>query len=149
MKNIIFIIIASVLITACGKDKFNTKPTLTYKGVNEKTIYKNSDLKIELNATDAEGDLTDSLIVLKRVRNCSGGNRNDKYALPIFPVKTKLNINILVAYKYGQTASSYPGLNGPLCGTKNDSCVFRFVLKDKAGNLSDTVTTPEIVIINQ
>lgn len=145
MKQLFYLIIITLVLGSCGKDKFDTKPKLKFVKVNSNTINRNDDLKIELNVTDLEGDLTDSIFVMRRVRNCAFGNRDEKYAMPVFPVKKNLNVDILVAYTYG-TGGVYPGLPGPSCGGRNDSCVFRFVVKDKAGNLSDTATTNEIVI---
>ncbi len=147
MKNLIFCACLSLLVAACSKDKFNTKPTLTYKGVNTKTVPRNSDLIFDLNVTDAEGDLNDTITVLKVVRNCSGSSLTDMYKLPVFPTKTKLNVNIQVAYTYGQTANNYFGLGGQPCVNKNDSTIFKFVIKDKAGNRSDTVSSSEVVIL--
>ncbi len=147
MKYLILLAAISITTLACNKDKFNTKPTLTFKSVNTKTVITNSELIFDLNVTDAEGDLSDTIFIMRKVRNCPQSNRFEKYKLPIFPTKTNLNVNLLVGYAYNSPASSYLPLGAPACANKNDSCIYRFVIKDKAGNLSDTVNSPEFVIL--
>jgi hypothetical protein len=147
MKNLILFVSMSLLVAACGKDKFNTKPTLTFKSINNKVISKNSELRFNLNVTDTEGDLTDTVFVMRRVRNCSNSNSNFAYKLPVFPLKTKLDINIELIYAYAVPNSQYVGLGAPACANKNDSVTYRFMIKDKAGNKSDTVNSPEFVIL--
>ncbi len=145
MKQIIFLF-GTLLMFSCGKDKFNTKPTLKFKSVNSKVINRNDDLKMELNVTDLEGDLTDSIFVFRRVKNCTFSNRNEKYAFPVYPTKTNLDIDVLVAYTYNTSQMPYPALLAPQCSNRNDTAIFRFVVKDKAGNVSDTVNSETIVI---
>jgi hypothetical protein len=138
------ILILAVLGLACRKDKFNTKPSLSFKSVNAKTFFATQDIKMLLNATDKEGDLTDTIFIFKRSRNCNVLNTY-KIKLPVFPTSNNLNIDVAVNFTYGFNGN-YFNLN-PNCSPKNDSCSFKFVLKDKAGNVSDTITSPEIVLI--
>jgi hypothetical protein len=146
MKHLFVILLSCILLISCNKDKFNTKPTLKLKSVNDNTISRNEDLIMNLTVTDAEGDLTDSITVIKKVRNCSQGSRIDKYKLPVFPITKNLNVDIAVGFSYS-IAGTYPGLSGPLCVNRNDSLKYQFVIKDAAGNLSDTVSTNEIVVL--
>jgi hypothetical protein len=43
----------------------------------------------------------------------------------------------------------YPLIKEPICPGQNDTCVFRFALNDKANNTSDTITSPQIVLIKR
>jgi hypothetical protein len=148
MKITHWILVFSLFIFSCGKDKFNTKPKLTYKGVNAKTIAKNTDLKLSLVATDKEGDLTDSIYIFKINRNCIGKDTLRLfYKMPTYPTNSDLEIPISVNFTYGQ-GSQYPNLPiASSCNNRNDSCRFRFVIRDKAKNVSDTVDSEEIVLL--
>lgn len=146
MRFVIPAFVLSVFFLSCNKDKFNTKPTLKFKEVNTKVVDKGDALRMTLNVTDLEGDLTDSMFIYKVVRNCPGGNLTTKYKVPDFPTDKNLDIDIEVGFAYRNNTIGLPSIPEPRCA-RNDSCIFRFVIRDKAGNASDTVNSPEIVII--
>jgi hypothetical protein len=135
------------LFISCNKDKFDTKPTLKFEGVNTKVLARGDAIRFDLSVTDEEGDLTDSLFIFKVTRNCVNSNNKSKYRIPVFPANKKLSVNIEVAFAYRNTTLGLPAIPEPQCANRNDSCFFRFVIRDKAGNVSDTVNTPEIVIL--
>jgi hypothetical protein len=145
MKQSLIIITIFSFLISCNKDKFDTKPKLTFKKVNSQKISKGEDLVMTLNATDSEGDLTDSILVIRKTRNCAVGSSNFKqlYKVPIFPTSSKLSVDFNVTYGY---ANNSEPIGFPQCN-KNDSCIYRFVIRDKAGNWSDTAETPEIVVV--
>jgi hypothetical protein len=140
------LLMLSVLFLSCDKDKFETKPSLTLKDVNTKILVRGQVLRFNLAVTDKEGDLNDTLHVFKVTRNCTNSNFNQKYKLPLFPESKNSDLNLEVAYSYGINPNGIPTLREPQC-TRNDSCFFRFVIRDKAGNVSDTVNSAEIVLI--
>jgi hypothetical protein len=135
------------ILASCNKDKFNTKPTLKFKEVNTKVLDKGNAIRFTLNVTDEEGDLTDSLFVFKVTRNCTNSNSTAKYNIPVFPTNKKLDVDIEVGFAYRNNTLGLPSIKEPQCVNRNDSCFFRFVIRDKQGNVSDTVNSPEIVII--
>ena len=125
----------------CNKNKFNTKPSLKYKSVNTTTLHRGETLKITLSFTDAEGDLTDTLYIQELVAPCplnldSGFKAKQK--LPEFPTGKNQQGEIVVSYGYNDV--------NPLC-QKNDTAIFKFVLKDKAQNSSNIAVSEPIVII--
>jgi hypothetical protein len=150
MKQSLIIIIGFIFLISCNKDKFNTKPQLTFKSVNATTFAKGSDIKFNLTATDKEGDLTDSLFVIRLNRNCTKKDTTKfAYILPKFPTSGNLEAPIQVNYSY--QGSNYPPLTPSFSCTsgspRNDSCTFKFIIRDKAGNVSDSVLSPEIVLL--
>jgi hypothetical protein len=145
MKKIPILVLAFVFFVSCNKDKFNTKPKLEFKSINTNVLQKNAFVEMNLLAYDAEGDLTDTLFVMKRTKNCALSFTNEKYKMPTFPLEKDLKAPIRVGYTNG-IGNNYPPIQAPQCN-KNDSCIYRFVIKDKAGNVSDTVDSPEFVII--
>jgi hypothetical protein len=126
----------------CNKNKFETRPSLKYKSVNTTTLHRGETLKFTLSFTDAEGDLTDSLSVQKLVRVCPAGlngSFTQPYKLPEFPTGKNQKGEILVSYAYNDV--------NPKCVLRNDTAIFKFVLKDKAQHSSDTAVSEPIVII--
>lgn len=137
----------SILIfffTSCGKDKFTTKPQLKYKSANTTVLNRNQTLSMTLSFTDAEGDLTGSVTVRKSVRPCPNGDTSGSwvqaYTLPEFPSGRDQEGDIIVSFPYVD-------LN-PFCPPRNDTAIFKFVLRDQANNESDTAVSEPIIITN-
>lgn len=148
MKIKLLIVPAAVFcLAACTKDKFDTKPQLEFKSVNTTVLNQNQLLEFTLHYTDREGDIANTRFFIQKVtQNCEGSNFTDSSNYtPEVPVQSNGEGDVLIQYFYG-SSFDYPILNGPQCAT-NDTCVFRFVLKDAQNNISDTVTSPTIVII--
>lgn len=154
MKAKLLIVTLSLLgFAACSKDKFNTTPQLKFESVNTQTLYPDQVIQFKLEYTDKEGDIQDTIYIEKITRNCSASDFNGLYALPTDVPRVKNSKGELqITFAYGVNLG-YPAIKEPACGTAtnpiNDSCVFRFALKDKANNVSDTVSSPEIVLIKR
>ena len=127
-------------LSSCNKDKFATKPSLKLKSVNTTVVNQGGSLIFTLSFTDAEGDLTDTMFITKFEPNCVNSRFNAKYPLPTFPTGKNQKGDVIVTFDYNGVS--------PKCFPRNDTAVFKFVLKDKAQNLSDTVVSQNIVIIN-
>ena len=128
---------------SCSKDKYTTKPQLKIKSVNDKFIEPGEVLRIVIEFTDAEGDVSDSAFIQKVTSNCILSNYTDKRLIPDFPIKKDLKGEFQITYGYNVT--DVQPLGQPQCN-RNDTCVFRIWVKDNAGNVSDTVQTETIVI---
>ena len=137
---ILFSILLFTILTGCTKDKFKSTPSLKFKSVSSKIIPPNSGIQFTLEFTDAEGDLNDSIYIEKIEPTCENSNFTDYYDIPSFPVSKNEKGNILVNFRYFDIA--------PQC-QRNDTAVFRFAIKDKAGHVSDTASSPPIIIISQ
>jgi len=138
----LFSILLFLGLLGCNKNKYKTVPSLTYKSVNTTTLQRGETLKFTLSFTDAEGDLIDSITVRKVVSPCPGGLNGSfvqPYKLPEFPTGKNQKGDIIVSYDYNDV--------NPKCQGRNDTAVFKFVLKDKAQNKSDTAVSEPIVII--
>ena len=146
MRNTILIALVSLIFLSCNKDTFSSTPKLTYKSVNTKTLQHNQIIKFNLSFTDLEGDVIDTMFVQKVSLNCPYSGFTDHYVIPNFPTSAKLKGDILVSYANG--LNNPPYTNIAFGCTKNDSCYFRFMMKDKANHKSDTVRSETIVIVN-
>jgi hypothetical protein len=137
---VLFSIILITFFSSCKKDKFATKPSLKFNSVNTTVLSQGSTLIFNLSFTDAEGDLTDTLFITKFEPNCVASRFNAKYAVPPFPTGKNQKGDVVVTFDYNGVS--------PKCFPRNDTAVFKFVLKDKAQNISDTAVSGNIVIIN-
>jgi hypothetical protein len=130
-----------VIITACGKDTFQSKPQLFLTSVSSTTIPVGADLQILMRLTDKEGDFKDTIWVKKVTTRCPSSNFSDSvlYHIPGDVPKTA-NFDGVVKLSF-----TYAIELQPRC-TRNDTAVFSFWMKDDKGNQSDTVKTPPIII---
>lgn len=150
-KPVIYIAALMVVFIACGKDKFNTTPSLSIKSVNPSVVSPGGQLQILFEFTDKEGDVSDSIFV-KKIRINQMQVPVDPidsfgFKVPDFPKKSKGEIQLTLDYSLHLTAALNPPLQGNPPTPVPDTMVYRFALKDLAGNISDTVQTDPIVII--
>ena len=140
MRNTIIIsIILLLFFCGCNKNKYNTVPSLKFKSVNTNLLSNFQVIQFTLSFTDKEGDLTDSITVIKTEPKCTNSNFVQPYKLPTFPTTKNISGDLLVSFKYSDVAPQCPG--------RNDTAVFKFVLKDQAKHVSDTASSPTIVIL--
>jgi len=149
MKSIISIS-ALLLVLACNKDKFQTIPQLTVKSVSDKLVPFNGSIDVTLEFTDKEGDVNDSIFVIRQRVNRRGPlvRPASPYKIPAFPNTTKGEFIVSLEYNLGLTfgispiriVGSNPARNEP------DTLNIKFVAKDQAGNKSDTVTVENVII---
>ena len=144
MRNTIVIALFALLFIGCKKEKFTTKPQLTFKSINTKVLDRRQIIVFTLSYTDLEGDLQDSIYVEKIEPTCPLSGFNSKYLIPTFPSSRNSEGDIQVSFGYN--VENYPLIKAPQCG-RNDTCYFRFALKDKAQNVSDTIKSDVFVII--
>ena len=144
MRNYIIIAVICLGIISCNKNKFSSTPQLKYKSANTEVLDRGQIISFKLSYTDAEGDLQDTIFVQKVEPTCAASGFTSKYPLPDFPATANADGEITVSFGYN--VDNYPLIKAPQCG-RNDTCYFRFMLKDKAQNKSDTVNSGQIIII--
>jgi len=137
------IILIVCVLTACHKDKFQTKPTISVREINSPDVPIGGTLRITLECTDKEGDEGNGELTYIRVRTNSTpipdpGN-NDKAdtaiaAVPDFPSKDKVEMTLDIPYSF---LDEDP--------TRNDTMFFKLTLRDRGNNQSDTISTTQIV----
>lgn len=149
MKTKILILLAlPVMFYACKKDTYNTKPQISVKSINSKVLSPGALLLFQIEFTDKEGDIQDTLYIQKFSRICPtspGVQFFTKNRVPDFTPTANLKGILEIGYAYNTNIQGYTTMSG--CGTKNDTAYFKFWLKDKANNISDTITTENIVLL--
>lgn len=141
---ILISIILLAILTGCNKEKFGTTPTLDFVSVSTTELRPGEIIQFKLGFTDKEGDISDSIYVEKVIVNCSADNADQKYKIPEIPTTINLKGDILVTFGYNAEIN-YPPVGTSRC-PGNDSVYYRFVLTDQAKHVSDTVTSPTIII---
>ena len=138
----IFICSLAILLIACGKDKYETKPLLEIKDYNSKEIFPGTELTIRISYFDKEGDLSQAPVIgiLRRLNIFPlppGLDKVDtiKTNLPEFPKYDNGEITFSLPYDFLKEST-----------VENDTIMFRFAVTDRAGNNSDTIDTTPIVI---
>jgi hypothetical protein len=151
MKRLIAFTLLVAIAAACSKDKFESKPTLTFKSKNGNIVPPQGSLRVLLDFTDKEGDVSDTLYLIRQRLNRRGPVTRPAipYQVPVIPNNTSGELQIDLDYDFGLTFGinrlSIPGTSNPI-QYERDTLLLKFVLKDKAGNKSDTATTDVIVI---
>lgn len=149
MKTKILILLAiPVMFYSCKKDTYTTKPQITVKSINSTTISQGQVLLFQIEFTDAEGDIQDTLWVQKFSRTCpntAGVQFISKNKVPDFTPTPNLKGILEIGYAYNANIQGYSTISG--CGNKNDTAYFKFWLKDKANNISDTISSANIVLL--
>lgn len=146
MKAVPAILIASALVVlyACSKDKFETTPRLEIKEYNTHDVPFQGSLRISLHYYDKEGDLGNAQFFACRIRT-------NQLPLPPMQEKADTFISALPEFPDRQDGEiifslDYNILRESLSPAINDSLVFRFAVKDRNGNASDTLTSDVIVV---
>ncbi len=146
IKIIVAILSILVIIASCGKDKYQTRPTITIKSINRNVVGPNDRLSITIEYTDKEGDLSqDTLLSIRRRLNRrplnSGivGVDTLHNIIPKFPEKSKGEFDVTFEWANYLHQSDI----------ENDTIMFKFVAKDRKGNISDTISTQQLVILRQ
>ncbi len=148
-KTIVYLFLAAVAFS-CSKDKFETKPTLKVVSQSTEILPVNSLFRVILEVTDKEGDVTDSIFVVRERLNIKNPQfRNPiPYKIPDHPTATKAEIQLDLEYQnglvFGINAINIPGSTPQQF--EPDTMNLKFWVKDAAGNRSDTVSTSVIVI---
>lgn len=145
---ILITLIALGFFAGCTKDKYTTKPQLIYKNVNTNVLNRNQTLTFTLQVTDLQGDLQDSIWVQEVVRNCPDAGFITKYKMPAFTSEKNFKGEINVCYSYGINLGC-PTIQPTCPNSRNDSATFKFWIQDNKKNVSDTVSSEEVVIIQQ
>lgn len=150
---IVGLITAGIVVVACKKDQFTTKPQLTFKSINAERVPKNTGFSMKLDVTDKEGDISDTMYIQRVYLSCTAEPLTLVKKVPDFASHSSLKAEIDISFWYGDVSTMPPGYNTSLpngCtgsgGARVDSGYYRFWIRDKAMNISDTVNSPIVVL---
>jgi len=140
LKRYSSLLVVMAIALACSKDKLETKPSIKIKSVNATELPRQMDLIILLEFRDKEGDLGNGLLTYLRERlNVYYPALNDladsvSNPIPDFPKTSQGEIQVVIPADLMDQNSF-----------QNDTMQFKILVHDLGGNISDTITTPVIV----
>ncbi len=145
-SNSIILIISAILLTACDKNNFETRPQLKIKSINGNVVPIGGTLIVRLEYTDKQGDLgRDTLVSIR--------NRLNRRPLPGGRISVDTIFNIIPDFpdkNRGELEVKFESATYlRQSDIENDTILFKFIAKDRGGNTSDTVSTERIVILRQ
>ena len=150
MKAFLVVVMVVMILIACDKDKFQTKPQIEIKSFNTDVVPRNGSLVVNLTVTDKEGDVDDSVVVIRERLNeraLPPTSRILKYKIPEFPDRSKIDMEVLLDGATALTLQSSPiAIPGQQGVFEPDTLNLRFFVIDKQKNVSDTVDRGVIVI---
>jgi len=143
----------AALLFSCKKDKFQTKPTISVKSINTNLVPLNGKFIITLDCTDREGDVQDSVIIIKQRlnrRRVATIRDTIRYKFPSFPISQRTQVQATLDYQSILSALSPPFIPGTTPPQRElDTLRLRLVVRDNAGNSSDTISSPTIFVVRQ
>jgi hypothetical protein len=134
-----------IIAAACGKDNYNTTPTITLESTSSKVVPSGGILRVELKVTDKEGDISDTIYVKKTRKNqrVTATIRDSfPFRIPEGPETRNGFVTVDLRYTDHLTSAISPG--NP---KQNDTLSIQFVVRDKAKNRSEPVIVDNVVII--
>jgi hypothetical protein len=155
MKQRIAVFFSAVLfLAACSKDSVNTKPSLTLKSVSNDVVPKNGGLIFNFTFGDKESDIDSMFIYRKRinVRTVTQTLR-DSIKLRVADYSTNqtgefvLDFTCSTCYQNYLVSAVNPPTGGVPLANIADTLLYKFVVKDRQKNVSDTVFYSPIVIM--
>ena len=142
-----------IFVTAsCSKDKFSEKPSLKLKEVSGNYVpLGDYAVRFTIEYTDAEGDIAGVPLFIEKISSsspCADGNRVPSYldslsfTIPADVPPTNNQKGEIIITLQEQN------LKRIACSPADttEQATFKFWFRDKAGNVSDTITAPPITI---
>lgn len=147
MKRFFAFFLLLVVVAACNKDKFKTVPQVTIDSFGPAEVRKGQIIQLQATVTDQEGDLQDSLIIVRKRFNgtillSTDSSIRSSLATLGVPVKQKIEINYLLPY--GELLAGFKDFQNLESVDRN--FVMGIVIKDVAGNRSEYVESQPIVL---
>ena len=149
MKAILIILSSVLILFACSKDSFETKPQIDIKSATPKVVPQNSNMIVDMEFTDKEGDLESVHIWKVRLNKLVRPTVRDSISprIPEFPKNQKGELEVNLDYQLHLISAVGPRRD-PITGRLDpDTLNMKFVVKDKAGNVSDTAYLNNVVIL--
>ena len=145
MKKILVLAVVVVGLFACNKDKFKTEPQVEIKSLAPSEVRKGDIITFRAVVTDKEGDLQDSVLL---VRKRFAGNTvlttdTLRYNISSFSFPDKSIIEVTALFSYGELRDGY--IFGNLENQDREFAV-GIIVRDKAGHRSEYQESERILL---
>ncbi|HVK97148.1 MAG TPA: hypothetical protein VM368_04990 [Flavisolibacter sp.] len=132
-------------LIACSKDKFKTEPQVEIKSLSPSEVRKGGFFSLNAVVRDKEGDLQDSVYLVRKRFNGTSLLTVDtiRYNINAFGIPNKTQLELQVIFSYGEIREGAIFTN--LEGSDRNFAV-GIIVRDKAGNKSQYVESDKIVL---
>jgi len=134
-------LIIAIVFYSCQKDASGPKIEFKLKKVNGTTFKINETVQFLFEFTPKTID-KDTLFIARKFFTCSQAPDTLKQTFPAFEGVLKSELEY--SFVYG-TGGPFNGCVIPV--SKTDSLTYKFWVKDGKGNVSDTITSPKIILL--
>ncbi|HEY1020809.1 MAG TPA: hypothetical protein VGE06_00790 [Flavisolibacter sp.] len=147
MKKLLALILVAGVLAACSKDKFKTVPQVDIKSITPDEAFNGAIIELLADVTDQEGDLQDSVIVVRKRFNGDTQLSVDSTRLSLkgLGVPNKQKIELRVTVSYGRLYPEY-AIFQDLERTFDREFSMGLVVMDNAGNRSEYVESQKILL---
>lgn len=145
----VFFLLLAVL-PACKKNKFTTEPQIEIKSLLPEDVTKGDIVTLRIQFTDKEGDIKDSLLVVRKRFNTDNTiNSEDtlqRLSLTGNPAPELTKGEIEVKFSYGEINNNYPAAIFLNTEDPDRKVAFGAILIDKAGHRSNYAESGRITL---
>jgi hypothetical protein len=147
LQSLTVIAAALVLVVACSKDSVTTRPQLKLKKISSDVVPVGGSLQITFDFSDKEGDLNQPLGIEKISNSpCPDAAYLDTMSIQFPDIPGTKNTDGELEVNLTPVWINAFRCNGSSLDTV-EQAVFRFWIKDDAGNVSDTAVTSTITLL--
>ncbi|HTQ63762.1 MAG TPA: hypothetical protein VMI12_03145 [Puia sp.] len=144
-----YLLLAGTLfvVFSCKKDN-NGQLSLTIKTVSSDVVGPGESLQVTFDFSE-KGHVIDSIFMRKfRINQDQIATIRDSlgYSVPSYPQSATGQLQLTLDYDFDLTSAINPPPTDSI-HFENDTLILKFVAKDQANNLSDTVATGKIIIL--
>ena len=145
MKRILVFCVVATVILSCSKDKFKTEPQVEIKSFGPSEVRKGETFSLRATVRDKEGDIQDSVLLVRKRWNGSILLSNDTLPFLIrdfgFPVNEQIEIQAV--FSYGELKDGYLFAN---LESQDRQFSLGIMVTDKAGHRSNYAESDKIVL---
>ena len=145
MKRIFVSIVLASVLFACSKDKFKTEPQVEIKSFGPDEVHKGELFTLRVEVTDKEGDVQDSVLLVRKRYNAGVALPADtlRYTIKDFHAPIKTRIEISAEFSYGELRDNYIFQNPEV---KDTEVSIGIIVRDRAGNRSNYAESHKILL---
>ena len=148
MKKLLLFGAIAFVLAACSKDKFETVPQVTIKEFGPEEVFKGQLIELIATVTDKEGDVQDSVYVVRKRFNASNvllTVDTTRYNISSLGTPKKQEIDVQITFLYGELKPEVAPIQN-LETFADRNFAIGLVVIDKAGNRSQYVESETIVL---
>lgn len=139
------VLVSSLVLAGCTKDKFKTEPQVEIRSISPEEARKGNIITVTADVRDKEGDLHDSVLVVRKWFSGTNLLVRDTQRFYIgglaFPVKQQIELQVLFAYGEIRDDALYIPLE-----QVDRGFAVGLIVRDKAGNRSPYVESKTITL---